>query len=168
MNRWYVVHTQPRAEDRALWHLRNQGFRCFMPRFHKTRRHARKTDVVLEPLFPRYLFIRFDADLSRWRAINGTRGVVELLRQGTRPLPIANDVIEALMAGADKNDVTSLAALGVFCKGRAVRITTGAFAGQTGKVAEVFAKGRDRVRVLLNVLGVDTELQVPARILETA
>ena len=167
MNRWYVVHTQPRAEDRALWHLRNQGFRCFLPRCRKTRRQARTTHVALEPLFPRYLFTCFDADLSRWRAINGTRGVVALLSQGTRPLPIADEIIEALMAGTDTDGATSLTALGVFCKGRVVRITAGAFAGQTGKVAEVLAKGRDRVRVLLNVLGADTELHVPAYALET-
>ena len=32
MTRWYVVHTQPQAEAKALWHLENQGFDCFLPR----------------------------------------------------------------------------------------------------------------------------------------
>jgi len=27
MMRWYVAHTQPLAEAKASWHLRNQGFR---------------------------------------------------------------------------------------------------------------------------------------------
>ena len=52
MKRWYVVYTQARAEERALWHLQNQGFDCFLPRFRTTKRHARKTSIVLERCFP--------------------------------------------------------------------------------------------------------------------
>ena len=53
MSRCCVVYTQARAEDRARWHLGNQRFECFLPRLLKTRRHARKADTVLEPLFSR-------------------------------------------------------------------------------------------------------------------
>ncbi|GBE42177.1 transcription antitermination protein RfaH [bacterium BMS3Bbin10] len=168
MKRWYVVHTQPRAEDRAQWHLENQGFDCFVPRCRRTRRHARRTDTVLEPLFPRYLFAYFDADASRWLAINSSRGVVALLTDGTRPLPIPSDIVEKLIAESDAQGVTPLASLGMFWKGRKVRIKSGPFAGQMGEVAEVFAKGRDRVHVLLSMLGVQTRMQLPSYALETA
>ena len=168
MERWYVVHTQARAEDRAQWHLRNQGFDCFVPRCRKVRRHARKTDTVLEPLFPRYMFARFDMDASRWLAINSSRGVVSLLGDGKRPLPISDDFVEKLMADTDEQGATPLTALGVFWKGRKVRIKTGPFAGQMGEVAEVLAKGRDRVHVLLSMLGHQTGMQLPTYALETA
>jgi transcriptional antiterminator RfaH len=168
MKHWYVVHTQPRAEDRAFWHLRNQGFDCFVPRCRRTRRHARRTDTVLEPLFPRYLFARFDADASRWLAINGTRGVVHLLTDGKRPLPVPGGVVEKLLAEADEQGATPLTALGMFWKGRKVRITSGPFAGQLGEVAEALARGRDRVQVLLSMLGAETSMQVPSYALETA
>lgn len=168
MKRWYVVHTHLRAEDRAQWHLRNQGFDCFVPRCRKTRRHARKTDTVLEPLFPRYLFAHFDADVSRWLAINSSRGVVALLSDGSRPLPVPDGVIEALLAETDEQGVTPLTSLGMFWKGRKVRIKSGPFAGQIGEVAEVLAKGRDRVHVLLSMLGVQTSMRLPSYVLETA
>ena len=58
--RWYVVHTQPHAEKRAICHLERQGFFIFCPRMHKTVRHARKTTRVLAPMFPNYLFVRLD------------------------------------------------------------------------------------------------------------
>ena len=168
MKRWYVVYTQARSEDRALWHLQNQGFDCFLPRCFKTRRHARKTDTVLEPLFPRYLFTRFDPDVARWRAINGSRGVVGLLDDGVRPLAVPGGLIERLLAQSDQQGVMPLASLGMFWKGRSVRIKSGPFAGQIGEVGDVLAKGRDRVQILLNMLGVETSMEMPSYALETA
>ncbi len=167
MKRWYVVYTQSRAENRAQWHLRNQGFECFVPRCRRTRRHARKTDTVLEPLFPRYLFVRFDVNASRWLAINSSRGVITLLTDGKRPVPVPNDVVEKLMAEADEQGVTPLASLGMFWKGQEIRIKSGPFAGQMGEVADVLAKERDRVQVLLSMLGVQTSMHVPSYSLET-
>ena len=38
---WYVVHTHPRAEAKALLNLDRQGFSCHLPRYLKCRRHAR-------------------------------------------------------------------------------------------------------------------------------
>lgn len=168
MTRWYVVYTQTRGEERALWHLKNQGFECFLPRCLKTRRHARRTDTVLEPLFPRYLFASFDADVSRWRAINGSRGVVSLMTDGTQPLAVPSGLVERLQAEADDRGVTPLTSLGMFWKGRKVRIKTGPFAGQVGEVTEVFGRGLDRVKILLALLGAETSLDVPSHALETA
>ena len=74
MERWYVVHTAPNGEARATAHLRRQGFETFMPRFAKLRRHARRTEKILAPLFPRYLFIQMNLSVDRWRAVNGTVG----------------------------------------------------------------------------------------------
>jgi transcriptional antiterminator RfaH len=168
MKRWYVVHTHSRGEDRAQWHLQNQGFDCFLPRCRKTRRHARKTDTVLEPLFPRYLFVYFDPDASQWNAINGSRGVIALLTDGKRPVPIPGDMIEELMVETDEQGVTPLTSLGIFWKGQKIRIKSGPFAGQMGEVAEVLSRGRDRVQVLFNMLGVQTSMQLPSYALETA
>ena len=88
MMRWYVVHTQPRAEVRALWHLQNQEFRCFLPKFATLRRHARKVEPVNAPLFPRYLFVAFDLSevtlaVDQWDARRGW----SCLSDGARPIP---------------------------------------------------------------------------------
>jgi transcriptional antiterminator RfaH len=168
MMHWYVVHTQPRAEARALWHLQNQGFQCFLPRVRRLSRHARKVELALAPLFPRYLFVCFELDATRWRAINGTRGVVSLLARDRRPLPVPTGVVEDLLVQCDEQGVAPLAALSVFTKGLKVRIKNGPFIGQTGEVAETFAQGRDWVQVLLNLLGVQASLQLPSYAIEAA
>ena len=66
---WYVVHTQPHAEDKAIFNLRRQGFETYLPKYLRTRRHARRTEQVARPLFPRYLFVALDLAVQPWRAI---------------------------------------------------------------------------------------------------
>jgi transcriptional antiterminator RfaH len=166
MTHWYVVHTQPQAEARALWHLENQGFHCFLPRVVGFRRHARQVKTVLAPLFPRYLFARFDLDITRWRAINGTRGVVSLLANGPHPLPVPHGAVEELLTKCDRRGAVPLAAMGVFTTGLKVRIKSGVFTGQTGKITEILPQGNDRVHVLLTLLGAETDLRLPSYAIE--
>jgi transcriptional antiterminator RfaH len=167
MKKWYVVHTQPRHEDRALWHLQKQGFDCFLPRLKRLRSHARAVRTVLEPLFPRYLFTSFDSATTAWRVINSSRGVAHLLMDGSQPLPVREGIVEKLLSQADAQGVTSVAALDVLWAGRKVRICDGIFAGQFAEV-ESAPPGTLRVGLLLTLLGRLTHLQVPAYVVDTA
>src|ERR1041385_189942 len=102
--RWYVVHTQPCSEDRASLRLAAQGYRVFCPRLRKTVRHARKSESKLVPLFPGYLFLRLDVSRDRWRAVNGTRGVIRLLAQGDVPQTVPAGIVEDLKSHVDTHD----------------------------------------------------------------
>ena len=166
MERWYVVYTQAHAEERALWHLCNQGFKCFLPKFMKLRRHARRSVMALEPLFPRYLFTWFDSGRMRWRSINGSRGVVSLLMQQSSPIAVAPGVVEDLMTSADKNAVIPAAALKLLSSGLKVRLGSGAFEGQFAEVEELAENGMARVRLLMALLGQHATLHVPAYAIE--
>jgi transcriptional antiterminator RfaH len=166
MKRWYVVYTHPRHEDRALWHLRNQGFEGFLPRLRKLRRHARRKEPTLEPLFPRYLFVNLDLGSTAWRSINGTRGVVGVIGNDTGPRPVPQGVVESLRDNADQDGATPLTTLGVFTQGLKVRITSGVFAGHTGEIARVPQSTHERVQILLNFLGVPTRLPLPEYAIE--
>jgi transcriptional antiterminator RfaH len=161
MVRWYVVHTQPRCEEQALQNLSAQGFRCFLPKLLRLRSHARRKTTILEPLFPRYLFAQFDSALTRWRSINGSRGVVQLLAHGPDPIPVAPGVIEKLLADTDERGLTSLSALGVLWKGRKVRISDGVFAGQTAEISTLPLQGSVRVKLLLSFLGRMPSVELP-------
>lgn len=147
--RWYVAYTQPRAEGRAMVHLKRQGYHVFCPRYLKNVRHARKTKNVPSPLFPNYLFLRLDISRDQWRAVNGTRGVVRLIMNGDTPQPLPKGIIEDLQAriGADGTiDWTR-----TFKIGQVVCIAQGPFAQLIGTLEHLDATGR--VRVLLDLLG---------------
>lgn len=147
--RWYAVHTLPFGEMRAQGNLDNQDFRTFMPKRHKTVRHARRLTTVEGPFFPRYLFIALDLGRDQWRRINGTFGVARLVMCGDDPQPVPCGVVESLIASADARGILRF---GLSLKiGSTVRLMAGPFADHLAILDQLDDTGR--VRVLLDILG---------------
>ena len=69
MTNWIVAYCHANAEKKAEINLRRQGFEVYFPKYKKVRRHARRIDTVIRPLFPRYLFVEFEKALTLWRSI---------------------------------------------------------------------------------------------------
>src|SRR5690606_6056526 len=97
---WYVVHTKPRQEQRALLNLEQQGYECYLPTLATEKIRQGKLVVGEEPLFPRYLFIRLDSQQSgkSWSPIRSTKGVSRLVTFGTEPARVEAQLIETLQA----------------------------------------------------------------------
>ena len=148
--RWYVVRTQPHRETQAARQLENQDFRVFLPRFFKSRRHARKFETVLAPLFPRYMFIVLDLSRDRWRSVNGTLGVDRLLMRGGEPEPVPRGLVEQLSEGAEAERRRDAARFRPK-DGHSIRVTAGPFAELLGTLERL--DDHERVRVLLDILG---------------
>ena len=157
--RWYVARTQPHREAQAAQQLRNQSYRVFLPRFFKSRRHARKFETVLAPLFPRYLFVVLDLTRDRWRSVNGTYGVDRLLMRGGLPEAVPNGLVEQLVAVAEPQGVVRLGHS--LQKGQAIRVTAGPFADFMGRLERLDDCGR--VRVLLEIMGGTVPVMLPER-----
>lgn len=150
-SRWYVVQSHPHAERKAAWHLNGQGFETYVPVYQKRRRHARRTEIILAPVFPRYIFVTIDMAAQRWLSIQSTIGVSKLVCNGDVPAPVPAGVIDALKHREDKNGLFQLDNRPRFAPGDSVRIVDGAFAACLG----LFEGLRDdeRVAVLLDLLG---------------
>jgi transcription elongation factor/antiterminator RfaH len=156
--RWYAVHTLPMAELRAQINLRNQDFRTFLPKRHKTIRHARRLLTVDAAFFPRYLFVAFDSEHRQWRRINGTFGVSRLVMRGESPHPLPRGVVEALFAASDAEGFLRH---GLELRvGGSVRLLAGPFAEQMAILEDLDDAGR--VRVLLDILGRNVSLSTEA------
>ena len=147
--RWYVARTLPHKERTASERMRAQGFRTFLPLQDRTIRHARRILTVRRPIFPRYLFVRFDPGATQWRSINGTIGVDRLIMRGTMPEAVRDGVVETLLASADEED--RLQFTETLKPGDTVRLLHGPFADQLGQLQHLGAS--DRVQVLLSFLG---------------
>ena len=166
MKRWYAVYTQPRAEGRAAAHLVRQGFDAYLPRCRCIRRHGRREDTVLRPLFPRYLFVALDLDSDRWRSVNGTRGVSWLLCRDERPLALPDGVVEGLRGAENDDGVVPLSRLMLFDAGARLRVLDGAFAGQTGLYQSMTEA--ERVVLLFDLMGRPARLAVAIHAVEAA
>ncbi|MEM7522354.1 MAG: transcription termination/antitermination NusG family protein [Pseudomonadota bacterium] len=158
MNRWYAVNTQPHQENKAQFNLVRQGYEAWLPLRRKTRRHARRIETIKAALFPNYLFVRLDLSCERWRPINGTFGVRQLVMRGDGPAPVADGFVEDLRATVDGEDCAA-AAPNALRVGDAVRILGGPFGDAIGSLVEL--RDSERVAVLLNLLGRDVRAAVP-------
>ncbi|MBV9522197.1 MAG: transcriptional activator RfaH [Alphaproteobacteria bacterium] len=166
LSRWYAVHTQPNAEAKASFHLRNQGFVTYLPCYLKRVRHARQVRERARPLFPRYLFLAMDIAAARWRSIRSTIGVVELVSQGEAPSRVPDRVIAEIRAREDARGLVLLPQVPGFGRGERVHINHGALTGQTG----IFEcpGDEDRVIVLLELLGRQVRIRLPAEAIAAA
>ncbi len=162
--RWYVVETLPRKEALASRNLDQQDFANFCPRFRTTRSHAGRTMAVLAPLFPGYLFVRFDPGNHPWRSINGTLGVRRLIGFGqTLPQAMPEFVMRKILARCENGIMTP--AGDPFERGDIVRITSGAFVDRIATVERY--DSRERVRILMEFLGAQHAIEMPVDCLVT-
>jgi transcriptional antiterminator RfaH len=164
MKRWYVVQTRTHAERRALEHLGNQGFEAWLPEYMKRRRHARRTDWVRRPLFPNYLFVHLDLEAERWRSVLGTVGVVGLVGGNLAPTPLPDQVIATIRARVDGDGLVAMDSAASFKPGDAVKVAEGPFADLEGIFVDL--ADRDRVAILLRLLGREVKVTVRADQLE--
>lgn len=147
---WYVVETHPFAEAKAETNLRRQGFETYTPRYRKSRRHARRCDEVMAPLFPRYIFVAIDSARQSLRAIHSTFGVARLVSFGDRPVALQRDVIQQLKA-RERADGSIAFDRPAFRCGEIVRVSNGPLESYLGLFEGLADK--DRVSVLLEFLG---------------
>ena len=154
--RWYLVNTQTRREHLAFEHLERQGYRPFLPQMRKTVRHARQIRKVSTAYFPGYLFVALDIARDRWRPIDGTIGVLQILKAGGRPVPAPRGIVEALIAATDESGTVAMTS--DLSQGERVRIAQGPFADQLAVVDCL--RGGDRVLVLLDMMRQSTRVEL--------
>ena len=151
MQNWFVAKTKPRREAATAALLAERGVETYLPIFAPHRNRPRD----LEPLFPGYLFVRFDVDVpGDWLGVRSAYGISYFLGNqgaGDRMLPatLPDDLIDeirrrvASQQGAIEGEV--------YRPGERVIIVGGAFDG----LEAVFdcRSGTARSRVLVELVG---------------
>lgn len=145
---WFVLRVQSRRERWAAENVERQagqyGTEYYLPMISEG-----------ECLFPGYLFVR--TGHGAWRFLEGTYGVIEVLKSGERPAVLRPDEMGHIRRL--EIDGTGLVRLpNVFERDELVRVQDGPFIGYTGLVEGMSA--RDRVRVLLGVMGRETPVEL--------
>ena len=158
-SRWHCVWTQPHSEYRALQALIEQHWDCYLPLCLERGNH--RPDRIT-PLFPRYLFVQFNADSDPWGSIQHSSGVGGLIRHAPdRPTPLPDHVIDHLIARTSARNIVDDPAdtpRQDMPRGAAVSVVGGAFDGLAGVVA---MSGPERCRVLLRLFAGMVPVEVP-------
>jgi transcriptional antiterminator RfaH len=160
---WYVVYAKPRQEAVAKKNLDRQGYRTYLPLVSQARRRNGRRVTVVAPMFPRYLFIYLDNRSDNWGPIRSTRGVISLVRFGQAAAQVPDNLVTALHGREDERGIQRLPTE-EYRPGSAVRITDGSFSGYQGVF--LAKTGRDRVVLLLDILGKHTRATVSVDAIE--
>ena len=162
---WFAVRTKPRQERIAQQHLRRQHFECFLPlAANPYQKRSKKNKPLIEPLFPRYLFIRAIPEVQNLAPVRSTRGVNGMVRFGAKLVAVPKEIINSVKARISKE--TGLVQLEpVPVKpGDKVKVFDGPLAGLKGILQERCSQTRSIL--LLKILGRETTVEVDSLLMQ--
>jgi transcription antitermination factor NusG len=162
LTRWFALVVPPRREKVIGAMLRNKGYETVLPvhiRRHQYGRRARSFEI---PLFPGYLFCRFDPTVRL--PVLTTPGVLHVVGAGRTPIPVADDEVLAIRRAMEA--CATMTPHEYWQSGRRGRIHSGPLAGVEG----IIVNAKPPVRLLLSVsllqrsvlVEVDAECVTPA------
>src|SRR5438270_1054565 len=93
---WFAVQTRTRYEHFAAKQLVGRGYDVFLPFYYCNRRWSDRMQELEVPLFPGYLFSRFN--LFDRLPILTTPGVIQIVGNGKTPIPVDEEEVVALQA----------------------------------------------------------------------
>ena len=145
---WYAINTKPHQEYLAELTLQRLGVETFCPQLKHSRLFGQRRVTVTGPLFPGYLFARFNLD-TQFRAVNYGQGVRKVVTFGVQPAIVDVGLIESIQSRLDNGYVTVQRP--AFESGQAVRIQQGPLQGFDAIFVHEMSD-RQRVVLLLQAL----------------
>jgi transcription antitermination factor NusG len=140
---WYAVHVRSNFERLVYRSLSDKGYDLFFPTYTARRQWSDRSKETDVPLFPGYLFCRFDA--GQRLPIVTTPGVVQIVGNGKTPEAVSDQEIEAiervLQSGLPYQPCPSMRI------GQTVVVDSGPLSGVHGQLLQI----RSRYRLVLSI-----------------
>jgi transcription antitermination factor NusG len=93
--RWYAIRVRSNFEKAVASALEGKGFEGFLPLYRTSRRWSDRSKGLDLPLFPNYLFCRFDLR-ERVLPILTIPGVITIVGTGKVPVPLMDEEIATI------------------------------------------------------------------------
>jgi len=148
---WYVLFTKPHQENRAVENLSAWGVETLAPKLK-----AREGTNALRPLFPCYIFARFNP-ATMLPKIRFTRGISYVVSFGGIPAIVPDEIIEAICQRMDSTAVVR--EIGTLQPGDSVIIESGPLRDFKG-VFEEELSDKERIRILLTTVAYSARVKV--------
>ena len=155
---WFILQLKSNSHHQATKNLSRQGFETFLPLHDITSRKSSRFVSTSKPLFPGYMFIRFDKTEPSWHKINNTYGVSRLITFNSILKSIATRFIDSLMKRYDLSG--KLIPVQKLKKGDQVTVLKGPFANFIATVENYEAD--HRIWILMDLMGRKTKIQTPS------
>jgi len=155
---WFILQFKSNSHHQATKNLNRQGFETFLPLHDTTSRKLSRFVNTSKPLFPGYMFIRFNRAESEWHKINNTYGVSRLITFNSILKSIPTTFVDHLMKRYDSSG-NSLP-IKKLKKGDHVTVLKGPFANFIATVEKYEAD--QRMWILMDLMGRKTKIQTPS------
>ena len=154
---WFALHVRPRREKSVARSLSDKGYDTLLPLFRARRTWSGKNRDVELPLFPGYLFCRFD--VTNRLPILATTWVDCVVGIGKTPCAISESEITAVKTVTSRD--WGVEPWPFLQTGHMVRIETGPFYGVEGILLRM--KGVDRLVVSVQLLRRSVAVEIDRR-----
>ncbi|HXN73366.1 MAG TPA: UpxY family transcription antiterminator [Candidatus Acidoferrales bacterium] len=143
---WFALQVRTRHESGVANYLVGQGYESFLPLYKCRKRWSDRVKEVQTPLFPGYLFCRFDPQDRL--PIMKTPGVMQIVGVNRVPIPVDEveiSAIQTLVASGIPNQPWPFLQVG-----ERVRIESGSLSGLEGILMDF--KGTQRLVLSITLL----------------
>ena len=152
MTQWYAVYTKPRAEKKVFERLEDKEIETFLPLIEKVRIWKDRKKKLEIPLFPGYLFVRFDYK-NRFDILQ-TDGIVKIINFRGVPAVVPDWQIDSLRRLLEHPETLQLE--NAMQPDDLVEVTEGPFKGIKGCVRTV----KDVSRLVIIIEGLQQSVSV--------
>ncbi len=163
---WYAVHTiaghenkvkdvlTRRAQVQHLWEVDIDD--VLIPTEQESAMRAGKRTVVKKKVFPGYILVKMVLTDEAFKLVKSTSGVTGFVQSGNRPVPLEDYEVQRILRNLESSEMTPKVS---WEKGETIRVVDGPFVDYSGKIEEVNAE-RERLKVLINIFGRDTPVEL--------
>ena len=155
---WFILQFKSNSHNIAAKNLSRQGFEIFLPLHDTTSRRTSRFINTSKPLFPGYMFIKFDRAESDWHKINSTYGVSRLITFNSILKSIPTIFVNHLMKRYDCSG--KLKPIRKLKRGDHVTVLKGPFANFIATVEKYEAD--QRISILMDLMGRKTKIKTPS------
>ncbi len=157
-----MIQTKPKKEFEAKSYLSMKGLEILSPLMEAFSQKNGKINKKVKPLFPNYIFGKFDS-IGDYTLVKYGRGVSKIVSFGSEPTPISEMVIDEIRG---RIDGAGLVRMKFDLKSNdVVRVKTGPFRDFLG-IFEKWLPEKERVRILLNMIGYQPEVELHFSMIE--
>ncbi len=165
--KWYVIHTQTGAEEKARAGLESRMAATDLKKFvseivvpteQVSEIRGGKKRITSRKFFPGYILVKMEMTKESWYLIKTTPGITGFIGPGRRPTPISDDEVNSIVRRTEDTETKPSPKI-VFELGEAVRISEGPFANFNGSVMEIYPE-RGKLKVSVSIFGRSTLVEM--------
>ena len=165
--KWYVVHTQTGAENKAKVNLESRAQsanmahligRVLIPTEKISEVKGGKKKISERKFFPGYILVEMDLTDDAWYLVKNTPGVSGFVGSGKKPIPLAPSDVNDILKQQEEKTAKPKPKV-EFEQGESVRVKEGAFANFNGTVDEI-NPNKGKLKVMVSIFGRSTPVEL--------